>query len=238
MLSMLEISNLEASYGAVKALRGVNLNVKQGKVLCLLGANGAGKSTLLNSVVRDRSVSVSGDLFFEGQSIKSFSTEQTVRSRIALVPEGRQLFGDLTVQENLLMGAYLRRGDRSIEGDCDNVYALFPKLVSRRRQLARTLSGGEQQMVAIGRALLAKPRLLLLDEPSLGLAPRLVTEILALIRTICSSGITIVLVEQNARQALRISDDACLLERGRITFVGTADEFQSDQKLLESYFGL
>lgn len=235
---MLEISNLEAAYGAAKALHGVSVTVRRGKLLCLLGANGAGKSTLLKCIMRDSSISVSGGLSFEGQSIKPLNTEQIVRRQIVLVPEGRQLFGELTVHENLLMGAYLRRSDPTIADDCGEVYALFPKLVARRKQLARTLSGGEQQMVAIGRALLAKPKLLLLDEPSLGLAPRLVSEILALTRKICAAGVAIVLVEQNARQALRVSDDVCLLERGRITFSGSANEFQDNRKVLESYFGV
>jgi branched-chain amino acid transport system ATP-binding protein len=234
---MLEIRNLDASYGSIQAIRNIELTVNKGRTLCLLGGNGAGKTTLLKAIIGSSDLTINGTLMFEGRMINRLATQQIIAAGIALVPEGRQLFGDLTISENLLMGAYLRQDRAEIQRGVDLVYTIFPKLKTRRTQLARTLSGGEQQMVAIGRAVLSKPRLMLLDEPSLGLAPILVTEIMNLVRQVGSTGVTIVLVEQNARQALRISDDVCLINRGSVAFSGTVSDFRNDQRLLSSYFG-
>jgi branched-chain amino acid transport system ATP-binding protein len=231
---MLHIEQLSARYGGISALVDVSLDVRAGTIACLLGANGAGKSTLLNAIM-GRVPTVTGKVAFEGADLLGRPTEAIVASGIALVPEGRQLFGDLTVEDNLRMGAYARRG--AAEPDLDEIYALFARLKERRLQLAKTLSGGEQQMVAIGRALMSKPRLMLLDEPSLGLAPILVREVMRLVTTINRQGITILLVEQNARQALRIASDAFVLEKGRMVMSGPAAELANDPRITSAYLG-
>lgn len=234
---MLNCRGLSARYGGIEALAQVDLDVSAGEIVCLLGANGAGKSTLLGSLTSSVPAKVMGDIRFEGRPLLGETTESIVRAGIALVPEGRQLFGELTVLENLRMGAYLRRDTSDINADLQTVYSLFPRLRERTTQLAATLSGGEQQMVAIGRALMSRPKLLLLDEPSLGLAPLLVREIMHLIRRINESGVSVLLVEQNAKQALRISNRAYLIEKGRVVGSGQARDLLNDPKIAAAYLG-
>ncbi|HAL37105.1 MAG TPA: ABC transporter ATP-binding protein [Polaromonas sp.] len=234
---MLEITGLSSRYDAITALSTVDLSIQRGQIVSLLGANGAGKSTLLGAITASISAEVSGSIRFEGQEIVGKRTEQIVASGIALVPEGRQLFGQLTVEENVRMGAYLQHDKRNMVGDLHLVYQLFPQLVERRKQLAATLSGGEQQMVAIGRALMSRPKLLLMDEPSLGLAPLMVSAIIRLIQQINQHGVTVLLVEQNARQALKISTRAYVLEKGRMVMSGDASELASDPHVVSAYLG-
>jgi branched-chain amino acid transport system ATP-binding protein len=229
---MLKVSGLTAHYGGITALAGIELAVARGEIVALLGSNGAGKSTLLGCITSSAPCEAAGSVTLEGIELLRQDTEAIIRAGVVLVPEGRQLFGELTVHENLVMGAYLRR-----EHDVEEVYRLFPALRQRGRQLAQTLSGGEQQMVAIGRALMAKPSLMLLDEPSLGLAPKLVGEMFRLIREINRQGVTILLVEQNARQALRISHRAYVLEKGRVKMSGAAESLASDPQVVASYLG-
>ena len=234
---MLEIRSLSASYGAIAALTDVDLSVPEGAVVALLGANGAGKTTLMRAITGDARLKSTGSIRFQGNEMLGSRTEATVRAGIALVPEGRKLFPELSVNENLAMGAYLRRDKAGITEDLQTVRALFPRLSERGTQLAATLSGGEQQMVAIGRGLMSRPKLLLLDEPSLGLAPVLVEEIIAMIGRIAARGVTILLVEQNARQALTVSTHAHVLEKGRIVASGLAADIASDPKVFNAYFG-
>jgi branched-chain amino acid transport system ATP-binding protein len=230
---LLRVSGLRAHYGGITALAGVELEVGQGEIVALLGANGAGKSTLLGCITASAPCEATGSIELEGRELLGRDTEAIIRAGVVLVPEGRQLFGELTVYENLLMGAYLSRRDEEI----DRVYRLFPVLAQRRDQLAQTLSGGEQQMVALGRALMARPRVMLLDEPSLGLSPKLVGEMFRLIREINEAGVTILLVEQNARQALRIAHRAYVLEKGRVSTSGPAESLASDPAVVASYLG-
>lgn len=234
---MLECRNLRASYGGIQALAGIDLTVESGEILSLLGANGAGKSTLLGAITASIPATVTGSILFEGKELVGLTTEAIVRAGIALSPERRQLFGELTVEENLAMGAYLRRDHRDIARDLEGIWELFPRLRERGRQLAATMSGGEQQMVAIGRALMSRPKLLLLDEPSLGLAPRLVSELMALIERINRNGVTVLLVEQNARQALRISNRGYVIEKGRIVGAGPAEQLLVDPHVVSAYLG-
>ncbi len=234
---MLEISALSAWYGGISALSDVSIKVERGKVVSLLGSNGAGKSTLLTSIMGVMPGKATGSIRFNGEEILGRQTEDIVSMGVALSPEGRQLFPELTVEENLKMGAYLRRDKGGIEADQQRVFAFFPRLLERRKQLASTLSGGEQQMVAIGRALMSSPRLLLLDEPTLGLSPLFVSEILKLVRKINEEGITILLVEQNARLALRRSSWAYVMEKGRIQMSGSAQELANDPHVISAYLG-
>jgi branched-chain amino acid transport system ATP-binding protein len=234
---MLEISGLSARYGAVTALTDVTVAVEEGQIVSLLGSNGAGKSTLLGCVTRSVPARMTGSIKLEGAEISQLSTDAIIARGLVLVPEGRQLFSELTVEENLRMGAYGYERGRRWRSDIDRVYRLFPQLVERRSQIAATMSGGEQQMVAIGRALMAQPKIMLLDEPSLGLAPLLVREIFKLIKTISEEGVTVMLVEQNARQALRIADRAYVMEKGRITLSGPAARLMEEHNVVEAYLG-
>ncbi len=234
---MLEIRNLTARYGNVTALKDVSLSVPEGSVIAILGANGAGKSTLLNSIIGGPAVRATGEIRLSSENILGNSTEEIVRSGIALVPEGRQMFAELTVDENLFMGAYLRRNREEVTQDFRSVKELFPRLAERGRQRAATLSGGEQQMVAIGRALMSRPRLLLLDEPSLGLAPLLVGEIMRLVKRINEQGVTVLLVEQNARQALNIATEGYVIETGRVVLHGAARQLMADPHVTAAYLG-
>lgn len=234
---MLEVSNLSARYGAVTALTDVSVSVGQGQIVSLLGSNGAGKSTLLGCVTRSVPARMTGSIKLEGVEISQLSTDAIIARGLVLVPEGRQLFAELTVEENLRMGAYGFDRGRRWRSDIERVYRLFPQLVERRGQLAATMSGGEQQMVAIGRALMAQPKIMLLDEPSLGLAPLLVREIFKLIKKISKEGVTVMLVEQNARQALRIADRAYVMEKGRITLSGPAERLMEEHNVVEAYLG-
>jgi branched-chain amino acid transport system ATP-binding protein len=233
---ILELRNVSSGYGAIDALRGIDLVVGRGEVVTLIGANGAGKSTTLRNIVglvpiRD------GEIVFEGKSLVGLPTHQVAAKGIALVPEGRAIFANLSVQENLDMGAYLRKDGAEKASDLQRVFALFPRLAERRRQAGGTLSGGEQQMLAIGRALMARPRLLLLDEPSLGLAPILVHAILSAIDQINREGTTILLVEQNANAALKHSTRAYVLETGSVVIQGPSSEVAANQRVKEAYLG-
>ncbi len=234
---MLDISGLSARYGAVTALGGVSLSISRGQVVSLLGSNGAGKSTLLGCVTNSVPAQMSGSIKLDGVEISGLSTDAIIGRGLVLVPEGRQLFAALTVEENLRMGAYAVDRGRKWRSSLENVYKLFPRLAERHRQPAATLSGGEQQMVAIGRAMMARPRIILLDEPSLGLAPMLVKEIFRLIEEINRQGVTILLVEQNARQALRIANHAYIMEKGRISLSGPAERLIQDQHIVAAYLG-
>ena len=234
---MLEIACLSAKYGPIAALADVTLSVERGQIVSLLGSNGAGKSTLLGCITNSVPCRMSGSIKFEGAEILGLSTEAIIARGLVLVPEGRQLFPELTVEENLRMGAYGFDRGRKWRSDLQFVYNLFPQLVERRRQAAATLSGGEQQMVAIGRALMARPKIVLLDEPSLGLAPILVKEIFDLIREINRRAVTVLLVEQNARQALRIANWSYVLEKGRVTLSGQAKRLMEDPQVVEAYLG-
>lgn len=234
---MLEIRGLSGWYGGISALTEVSIDVEAGKVVSLLGSNGAGKSTLLTTIMGVMPGRTAGSIKFHGEEILGRSTEDVVSMGIALSPEGRQLFAELTVEENLHMGAYLRRDKAAIAADLKRVFTFFPRLLERRKQLASTLSGGEQQMVAIGRALMSSPRLLLLDEPTLGLSPLFVTEILKLVKQINDEGITVLLVEQNARQALRRSSWAYVMEKGRIQMSGAAEVLAKDPHVISAYLG-
>jgi branched-chain amino acid transport system ATP-binding protein len=233
---MLEIREVRAHYGPVSALNGVSLSIPSGEIISLLGANGAGKSTLLGALM-GIVPRVTGSVVFVGQDITNAPTERIVKSGMVLVPEGRQLFGDLTVDENLWMGAYLRDNKAEIVEDIEKVRQLFPRLAERRRQLAGSLSGGEQQMLAIGRGYMSRPKIMLLDEPSLGLAPVLVVQIMQLITDINRRGVTILLVEQNARQALRISRFAYVIEKGRVVTSGPAADLVKDRHVVSAYLG-
>jgi len=236
---LLDIDNVSAHYGGVQALHDIYLEEGEGEIVALIGANGAGKTTLLN-VISGLIRPSNGSIKFDGRDITSFSPEKIVELGIIQVPEGRLLFGPMTVKENLELGAYRRRSkeDREkVTEDFEYVMQLFPLLKNRLEQRAQTLSGGEQQMLAMGRGLMAKPRLLLLDEPSLGLAPLLVREILSVIERLKTEGTTILLVEQNARAALRISDRAYVLETGRIRLQGTAADLLDNEEVKRAYLG-
>ena len=234
---MLKIAGLSAKYGSIAALADVTLSVERGQIVSLLGSNGAGKSTLLGCITNSVPCRMSGSIKFEGAEILGLGTEAIIARGLVLVPEGRQLFPELTVEENLRMGAYGFDRGRKWRSDVQFVYNLFPQLIERRRQAAATLSGGEQQMVAIGRALMARPRIVLLDEPSLGLAPMLVKEIFNLIHDINRRAVTVLLVEQNARQALRIANWSYVLEKGRVTLSGEAKRLMEDPQVVEAYLG-
>lgn len=235
--AMLEVRGLAARYGGIVALDGVDLAVREGEIVALLGANGAGKSTLLGCLTASAPCRTAGSVRFRDTDVLGARTDALIRAGIVLVPEGRQLFGELTVRENLTMGAFLRPRSDDLDADLARIHGLFPVLKEREHQLAQTLSGGEQQMVAIGRALMARPRLMLLDEPSLGLAPRLVTQIFRLVRDIAGQGITLLVVEQNARQALAIADRAYVLEKGRVSVAGRAAELARDPHVVSAYLG-
>jgi branched-chain amino acid transport system ATP-binding protein len=236
---LLRIRNLQTYYGRIRVLDNVSLSVKPGEVVTLIGANGAGKSTILNCISRLIPCR-EGEIFFQGQKINGQPPEAVVRLGICQVPEGRQIFQPLTVLENLELGAYLRYGKRnrgSIQQDMDMIFSLFPILAERLQQISGTLSGGEQQMLAIGRALMSRPKLLLLDEPSMGLAPRVVADIFHTVVKLRREGLTILIVEQNARAALRIADRGYVLETGKIILQGTASELLEDHDVKRAYLG-
>ncbi|MGD8513582.1 MAG: ABC transporter ATP-binding protein [Deltaproteobacteria bacterium] len=236
---MLRIKNLHTYYGRIQALDNVSLHVRAGEIVCLIGANGAGKTTILNTVsglIRR----AQGEIFFENSKINGLSPEKVVGAGISQVPEGRQIFGPLSVLENLQLGAYLRfkkKEKMAIGQDLERIFQLFPRLRERLTQIAGTLSGGEQQMLAIGRALMARPKLLLLDEPSMGLAPLVVRDIMNTISALRDTGVTILMVEQNARASLRISDRGYVLETGRVVLQGSSEELLNDNDVKRAYLG-
>ncbi len=235
-MSLLKVTDLHVNYGGIDALRGISFEVEEGEIVTLIGANGAGKSTTLRTIcglVR----SSSGRIVYDGRDITSQSTQRIVSEGIALVPEGRRVFDNLTVKENLQIGAYLRKDKNSIEADIEHVYTLFPRLKERNWQKAGTLSGGEQQMLAVGRAMMTRPRILMMDEPSLGLAPLIVKDIFSIIRQLNQTGMTILLIEQNANAALRCAHHAYVLETGRITMSGTGEELLADKRVQDAYLG-
>lgn len=233
---MLKIENINVYYGAIHALKGISVDVKEGEIVTLIGANGAGKSTILRTVsglLRAKT----GNIVFEGKSISTIPAEEIVKLGISQVPEGRRIFANMTVEENLELGAYIRKDKSGVSKDIAKVFERFSRLGERRKQIAGTLSGGEQQMLAIGRGLMSQPRLMLLDEPSMGLAPLLVKEIFSIIKEINASGTTILLVEQNAHMALSIAHQAYVLETGRITLAGTAKELSESEAVRKAYLG-
>lgn len=233
---MLKIENLHVAYGGIQALRGVSLEVPDGKIVTLIGANGAGKSTTLRTIT-GLVKAQSGSIQWDGEQLLGKSIDRIISSGIAMSPEGRRVFPDMTVLENLKIGAYLRKDRGEIEKDIKWVYELFPRLEERSWQLAGTLSGGEQQMLAVGRALMSRPKLMMLDEPSLGLAPLVVQDIFSIITQINRQGVTILLIEQNANMALKIAHLAYVLETGNITLSGTGAELLANEKVREAYLG-
>ena len=236
MADMLEIKDIHVYYGAIHAIKGVSLTVRQGEIVTLIGSNGAGKSTTLRTV-SGLLQPKEGDILFEGASIAGRPAQEIVKAGISQVPEGRRIFANMTVQENLELGAYTRDDADGIEADMQMVFGRFPRLLERKEQAAGTLSGGEQQMLAMGRALMSRPRLLLLDEPSMGLAPLLIREIFNIIVDINRTGTTVLLVEQNANMALSIAHRAYVLETGRITLSGDAKELAASEEVRKAYLG-
>lgn len=237
MTPLLEAKNLHAAYGATRVLHGLNFSIAAGSITTLLGANGAGKTTTLRALCQ-MMVKTEGEVLFEGQRIDKKATEDIVRLGVAHVPDGRGTFVNLTTEENLRLGAYTRRDKAQIEADFERVYAYFPRLKERRLQQAGTLSGGEQQMLAVSRALMLRPKLLLMDEPSFGLAPLIVREIFEIMRAINKSEkVSILLVEQNAAMALELADSAYLIETGRVVISGSADEIKQNDAVRRSYLG-
>ena len=233
---ILEVDNLTVHYGAIQALRGISFEAAQGEIITLIGSNGAGKTTTLHGI-SNIIKKTGGTVMFDGRDITALPPDRIVAAGLVQVPEGRRIFANLTVKDNLDMGAYTRRDHAAIKTDMENVFGIFPRLKERIHQIAGTLSGGEQQMLAMGRALMAKPRLLLMDEPSMGLAPILVDEIFAIIRRINESGTTILLVEQNAFKALGIAGRAYILETGQIVKTGPAAELMKDNSVKAAYLG-
>ena len=234
MSNILEIKDLSVSYGGINAVKNVSMSVEEGKIITLVGSNGAGKSTILRSIaglVKPQS----GEILFNGENLLALSTDKRVAKGVTLVPEGRRVFANLTVLENLKIGAYLRKD--KLEDSINYVYKLFPRLEERSWQLAGTLSGGEQQMLAVGRALMSKPKLIMMDEPSLGLAPLIVRDIFDIIRTINNEGITVLLNEQNANMALKICDKGYVMETGAIKMEGNGLELLENEEVKEAYLG-
>lgn len=233
---MLEIKNLDVYYGVIHALKDMSIEVNQGEIVTLIGANGAGKTTTLRTIsglIKPKN----GTILFNGEDIKDINAQEIVKKGLSHVPEGRHVFADMTVLENLELGAYLRKDKKNIKGDMENVFSRFPILEKRLKQNAGTLSGGEQQMLAIGRALMSRPKLLLMDEPSMGLAPLLVKEIFSIIEDINKQGTTILLVEQNAHMALSIAHRAYVFETGSIVIKGTGKELAQSEEIKKAYLG-
>ncbi|MBF6616037.1 ABC transporter ATP-binding protein [Pollutimonas thiosulfatoxidans] len=233
---LLEIRQLEVAYGGIRAVRGIDLHVGRGELVSLIGANGAGKSTTLRAVCGLVPLS-GGDILYDGKSIAGAPSYMLVRQGLVMVPEGRGIFGQLTIEENLAMGGYSRNDAEGVRKDTEHVFELFPRLAERRRQSAGTLSGGEQQMLAMGRAMISRPRLLLLDEPSMGLAPLMVEKIFEMVRTIAAEGVTILLIEQNAKLALETSRRGYVMESGQIILEGLSGQLLDDPKVRAAYLG-
>ena len=235
-MAMLEVKDLEVYYGMIQAIKGISFEVNQGEVIALIGANGAGKTTTLHTITGLLSPK-KGSVMFEGTDITKIPAHKIVSMGMAHVPEGRRVFAELSVYENLKMGAYTRKDKNEIEESLANVYKRFPRLEERRNQMAGTLSGGEQQMLAMGRALMSKPKIILMDEPSMGLSPIFVNEIFDIIQAVSESGTTVLLVEQNAKKALSIADRAYVLETGKITMSGNASDLLNDEAVQKAYLG-
>jgi branched-chain amino acid transport system ATP-binding protein len=234
--ALLELTKLEVAYGGIHAVKGIDLIVRRGELVCLIGANGAGKTTTLKGITGLQPVKA-GKVVYDGHNVTGKPAFQLVRKGLSMVPEGRGVFGALTIEENLAMGAYSRSDRNEIRHDIERVFALFPRLKERRRQTAGTLSGGEQQMLAMARAIMSRPKLLLLDEPSMGLAPLMVQKVFETVLTIASEGVTILLIEQNAKLALEVSNRGYVMESGTITLSGEAGQLLSDPKVREAYLG-
>ena len=235
-MAMLEVKDLEVYYGVIQAIKGVSFQVNQGEVIALIGANGAGKTTILHTITGLLSPK-KGSVMFEGKEITKVPAHKIVSMGMAHVPEGRRVFAELSVYENLKMGAYTRKDKKEIEESLENVYKRFPRLEERKNQMAGTLSGGEQQMLAMGRALMSKPKIILMDEPSMGLSPIMVNEIFDIIRAVSESGTTVLLVEQNAKKALGIADRAYVLETGNIVLEGKAEDLLENDSIKKAYLG-
>ena len=235
-MAMLEVKDLEVYYGVIQAIKGVSFHVDQGEVIALIGANGAGKTTILHTVT-GLLAPKKGSVYFEGKEITKMPAHKIVSLGMAHVPEGRRVFAELSVYENLKMGAYTRKDRSEIAATLEKVYERFPRLKERRNQMAGTLSGGEQQMLAMGRALMSKPKIILMDEPSMGLSPILVNEIFDIIQEVSNSGTTVLLVEQNAKKALSIADRAYVLETGKISIEGKAKDLLEDDSIKKAYLG-
>ena len=235
-MAMLEVRDLQVYYGMIHAIKGISFDVNQGEVIALIGANGAGKTTTLHTIT-GLLAPKSGSVLFEGKDITKVPAHKIVSMGMAHVPEGRRVFAELSVYENLKMGAYTRKDKKEIEESLANVYKRFPRLEERKNQMAGTLSGGEQQMLTMGRALMSKPKIILMDEPSMGLSPIFVNEIFDIIRAVSESGTTVLLVEQNAKKALSISDRAYVLETGTITMSGKAKDLLEDEAVKKAYLG-
>lgn len=235
-MAMLEVKDLEVYYGVIQAIKGISFHVDKGEVIALIGANGAGKTTTLHTVTGLLSPK-KGHVMFEGKDITKVPAHKIVSMGMAHVPEGRRVFAELSVYENLKMGAYTRKDKAEIEESLNNVYKRFPRLEERKNQMAGTLSGGEQQMLAMGRALMSRPKIILMDEPSMGLSPIMVNEIFDIIRSVSESGTTVLLVEQNAKKALSIADRAYVLETGNIVLEGSAKDLLEDDSIKKAYLG-
>jgi len=233
---LLELKDLQVAYGGIQAVKGIDLSVDQGELVCLIGANGAGKTTTLKGITGLQPIK-SGKIHYAGEDITGKPAFQLVRKGLSMVPEGRGVFGALTIEENLAMGAYARDDRAAIKDDIERVFGLFPRLKERRKQTAGTLSGGEQQMLAMGRAIMSRPKLLLLDEPSMGLAPLMVQKVFETVMAISREGVTILLIEQNAKLALEVSSRGYVMESGEITLQGKAKQLLSDPKVREAYLG-
>ncbi|MDF1616214.1 ABC transporter ATP-binding protein [Petrocella sp. FN5] len=233
---MLRVENLNVHYGGIHALRGITLDVEEGKIISLIGANGAGKSTTLRTIMGLEKPS-KGKIIYNGKEITGKQTKEIVKSNLVLVPEGRRVFTNLSVIENLILGSYIRNDAKEIQKDLDWVFELFPILKSRQEQKAGTMSGGEQQMLAVGRALMTKPKLLMMDEPSLGLAPLIVKNIIEIIKKINQEGVTILLIEQNAKASLEISDYAYVLETGEVFMEGKGMDLLNNEEVKKAYLG-
>lgn len=235
-MALLEVKGLEVYYGVIQALKGIDFEVNEGEIVTLIGANGAGKTTTMQSVIGLIPPKV-GTVSFEGKEITHLPCHKIVSLGMSQVPEGRRVFQELTVYQNLLMGAYIQKDKKAIKEDIEKIYARFPRLEERKNQIAGTLSGGEQQMLAMGRALMSRPKLLMLDEPSMGLSPLLVDEVFTIIKDLNKEGTTVLLVEQNAGKSLAISDRAYVLENGRIVLSGTGEELLQSEEVKKAYLG-
>lgn len=234
-MAMLDVKDLNVYYGKIHAIKNISLTVEEGELVSLIGANGAGKTSLLTAIMGQ--IPSTGQISFEGQSVHGNGTMEIVRNGMTMVPEGRRVFPRTSVMDNLLLGAYSRKDKENVKGDLNKIFEMFPRLLERKNQLAGTLSGGEQQMLAMGRALMSRPRLLLLDEPSMGLSPRLVDQVFDTIVSINKSGTTIMLVEQNANQALRVAKRGYVIETGEIVLSDDADKLLSNPQVKEAYLG-